>query len=656
MIGLTRYATIRVLREFHNEARPGDNLKLSHWKPAVPIEVHDRMDVDGADEQRADLDDPSVRRKDEFHAAKFNIMPAITQYTEEQYNTHLQAHGWTKHETDYLFSLCEEFGLRWIVIGDRYEYAPPPYQSGDGRSNAEAPLPTPRTTEELKARYYNISAKIWALTQPPSTMDEKEFDLYERMSKFDAAKESQRKSLAEKLYLRTLDEAEEEKLLLAELKRIVANEEKFLAQRRELYSRIEYPVSNGNTALYTSSSGLSQLLQSLLQADKSKKRRSLHGPGADPTNGSSPAPTNANRDATAETPTAGNKRSSIANAPVGPVIRQLSQEEEIRYAVTRHERLQPGPYFRGERNSRVIGSKAMAVREKITASMRELGIPLTLVMPTTKNCHKFEDLVSEIVTLVEVRRVKEKTESEFRVLEAQRRIRLGLPPQEEQEKPQETPGQEQDGDSLDVGVKAEVNGHIKMEPNTQDDEGADEEQIGQETAGEDGIEGDAEEEEERAEGNREEDEDRDPEEQDDDDEQDDEVNDTGAGAEAEVNEENSSDEEFEGLGDDQAEPEADAEREQEEEGEEQASEEDDDPEEEEEEEEVQGSDEDAPDEDASDNAEEEEVEDAEDAAQEDEPDAEPVARVKEVQAQAHKRSASVLSATSNRSERKRARK
>lgn len=30
--------------------------------------------------------------------------------------------GWTKEETDYLFSLVEEYDLRFVVISDRYDY------------------------------------------------------------------------------------------------------------------------------------------------------------------------------------------------------------------------------------------------------------------------------------------------------------------------------------------------------------------------------------------------------------------------------------------------------------------------------------------------------------------------------------------------------
>lgn len=42
---------------------------------------------------------------------------------------------WTKEETDLLFSLCEQFDLRFIVIADRF--------------------PSSRTVEELKDRYYS---------------------------------------------------------------------------------------------------------------------------------------------------------------------------------------------------------------------------------------------------------------------------------------------------------------------------------------------------------------------------------------------------------------------------------------------------------------------------------------------------------------------
>lgn len=53
---------------------------------------------------------------------------------------------WTKEETDELFELCARFDLRFIVIADK--------------------LPSSRTVEELKNRYYsgtsaNMFSCLW---------------------------------------------------------------------------------------------------------------------------------------------------------------------------------------------------------------------------------------------------------------------------------------------------------------------------------------------------------------------------------------------------------------------------------------------------------------------------------------------------------------
>lgn len=279
----------------------------------------------------------------EYPFAKYNVKPRVPRrYTDEEYNRHLKSDDWSRQETDYLMDLVEEYDLRWVVIADRYDFQPQPI---DAEANATALVPAKqyRTMEQMKARYYFIAASMLALEHPPSEMSEAEFDLHEKMMKFDPDRERARKELAALQLNRTADEVREEGILLEELKRITSNEQNFMTERRELYSRLEVPISVGNTTMYQSSQGLSQLLQTLLQADKSKKRRSILGPeaaapspaGQTPT---SNAPTSA-RDSRADTPShasAGpsSKKGSTAAAAKEPpqTVKTLTPAEEARYA------------------------------------------------------------------------------------------------------------------------------------------------------------------------------------------------------------------------------------------------------------------------------------------------------------------------------------
>jgi DNA methyltransferase 1-associated protein 1 len=300
------------------------------------------MEVD-----EAKVEGEAAKPEQEYAFAKYNVKPRVPRrYTDEEYNRHLKSDDWSRQETDYLMDLVEDYDLRWMVIADRYDFQPQPM---DAEANATALVPAKRyrTMEQMKARYYFIAASMLALEHPPSEMSEAEFDLHEKMMKFDPDRERARKELAALQLNRTADEVREEGILLEELKRITSNEQNFMTERRELYSRLEVPISVGNTTMYQSSQGLSQLLQTLLQADKSKKRRSILGPeaaapspaGQTPT---SNAPTSA-RDSRADTPShasAGpsSKKGSVAAAAAAAkeppqTVKTLTPAEEARYGV-----------------------------------------------------------------------------------------------------------------------------------------------------------------------------------------------------------------------------------------------------------------------------------------------------------------------------------
>ncbi|KAH3061959.1 swr complex subunit [Aspergillus fumigatus] len=419
---------------FTNNAR-SDGLVLRHWQrqsesaKAPALEGASEMEVD-----QVKAGGGAATPEKEYPFAKYNVKPRVPRrYTDEEYNRHLKSDDWSRQETDYLMDLVEEYDLRWVVIADRYDFQPQPI---DAEANATALVPAKqyRTMEQMKARYYFIAASMLALEHPPSEMSEAEFDLHEKMMKFDPDRERARKELAALQLNRTADEVREEGILLEELKRITSNEQNFMTERRELYSRLEVPISVGNTTMYQSSQGLSQLLQTLLQADKSKKRRSILGPeaaapspaGQTPT---SNAPTSA-RDSRADTPShasAGpsSKKGSTAAAAKEPpqTVKTLTPAEEARYGVQHHDRLVPGVQFRSDRAQKLTQAKSNVQSQKLATALAELEIPPRLLMPTERVCKEFEKLIHSVNLLLDARKVSEKIESEIRVLKAAREER-----------------------------------------------------------------------------------------------------------------------------------------------------------------------------------------------------------------------------------------
>jgi DNA methyltransferase 1-associated protein 1 len=107
-----------VWHSFTHPAR-NDNLHLNHWQ------------------RREDVN------KD-YEYAQFNKKINLVEFTDNEYETLINDIDpyWTKEETLYLWDLCKQFDLRFIVIYDKYD------------------TQYDRTVEELKDRYYSVSKKI----------------------------------------------------------------------------------------------------------------------------------------------------------------------------------------------------------------------------------------------------------------------------------------------------------------------------------------------------------------------------------------------------------------------------------------------------------------------------------------------------------------
>ncbi|KAL1881441.1 hypothetical protein VTK73DRAFT_3959 [Phialemonium thermophilum] len=455
------------LRPFRNSARGGDgkDLILRHWRrkadgveqalpPSTATEQSQSADgvapptgIDSA-EADEDLEDSTF--------AKFNVEVVVPQYNEDQYYSNLANGNWTKEETDYLLKLAKEFDLRWPIIWDRYDFVSKPQSAGapDGSDTAVIPAPKSRSMEDLKARYYEVAAKMMAVQKPAQYMTRPEFELYEMMANFNPSHEKSRKEFLMNAMARSKDEAREEESLLLEIKRILARTERFNEERRELYNRLDYPHTDQDISAYKTSSGLQTLFQNLMNIDKNKKRKSIMGgpENASPASaGPNGQPASATSDAarresiaaatangrdgqrgTPATPVEASSAAAAAAASGGPGAlkkkgsaaqverRKLSEQEEQIYGVSHHDRLSSGPTFRYEKINKLYSHKSGQQQLRITNVMNELDIPPRLVMPTAAVTAQFEVLWGAVTTLVDLRKLSDKLDTEIKLEEAKK--------------------------------------------------------------------------------------------------------------------------------------------------------------------------------------------------------------------------------------------
>uniref|UniRef100_A0A7S2S7D5 Myb-like domain-containing protein n=1 Tax=Rhizochromulina marina TaxID=1034831 RepID=A0A7S2S7D5_9STRA len=78
----------------------------------------------------------------DYPYARFNVRLSKLEYTDEEYELHLQDPSWTRSDTDKLVALCARYDLRWPVIADRYNQIPR------------------RSMEQLQHRYYTMAQKV----------------------------------------------------------------------------------------------------------------------------------------------------------------------------------------------------------------------------------------------------------------------------------------------------------------------------------------------------------------------------------------------------------------------------------------------------------------------------------------------------------------
>jgi DNA methyltransferase 1-associated protein 1 len=473
--------TCRTQQPFTNPAR-ADGLVLKHWRrkhtTAPPVQ-----EIEDAAMHEGDTTDTYLESCTDY--AKYDIKVDLPGFTDEEYDQYLRSDDWSREETDYLFEVVRDYSYRWAVIWDRYDYRPsqpiPETANNDEQALATMPFAPKkvRSLEDLKARFYNISAKLMKQRIPEVQMDADQYSTYEMLTKFDPVMERNRKMLAAALINRSMDEVKEEEFLLTELQRINMAANRLDAEREELRARLDAPPQNQQASAglqaFTSSQALQALFQQLFQQDRSKKRASGGGTG--------PGRLSLSANDMVHTPgsaqqqlSAANRRQSMAQGvqqTAQTPVKQLSPHQEHRFNVSTHERLTSGVTFGSDKLLKMRQAKSNVQTGKIAQMLSTLGVSDVVSIPTSKVGEVFEQLVSNVSRLLDVRKVREKEEGEVRVLAAMKERRDGGARLEVEETPD---GEgEEEGEEDDVNrnygddVEGEGDGEEEDNPDPDDD-------------------------------------------------------------------------------------------------------------------------------------------------------------------------------------------
>lgn len=333
-------------------------------------------------------------------------------YDDETYEKHLTHSEWTKEETDYLVDVYRECNGKWPVIVDHYSYSDTPT----------------RSMEDLKARFYSISASVLQQNTPITSMTAPEYSLFEMLQNFNPQQEAARKDLAEKHLNRRQDEVDEESALLAELQRIMMSQAAVDTEREELRRRLDYPHAN-NGYQYTTSQALTGLWQQMLTADRMRKNQRLRPTGNPTYDGFGATPTNARpRDSNAGLSEAGGNsqarrptRDSLLPAtPQSTLPVDLSAADMLRFGVVANQdKLPSGVTFVSDRLAKPRIAKSTIQTEKIAAILQHAGVPELIPIATAKVLSMFETVMMKVNGILDLRKLKEKDEQEMRVRDAE---------------------------------------------------------------------------------------------------------------------------------------------------------------------------------------------------------------------------------------------
>ncbi|KAI9227202.1 MAG: hypothetical protein DHS80DRAFT_24479 [Piptocephalis tieghemiana] len=281
----------------------------------------------------------------------------VVEYTDVEYES--LAPSWDLPETDYLFSLCKQYDLRWPIIWDRFDW----------------PGGVRRSIEDLKERYYYVARRVLrARDQPMDGMQ------------YDRRRDEERRQQVDRLFHQTLEEKEEEEALIGELKRFQSRRkhlEREQAQIRQVLQPRPLPPAISSVMPHSGSTS----------GSSSKKRKALKKEqAAVSVETATPTPSSVSTSSSAKAP---------KKATLSPVLKKDRLPAGV---VQRSARI---PIARGGQNTQI----------KVTACLRDLGVGLRPVMATAKVCQAYEQLQSGVLEMLDLKKLRDRLMQERRIAE-----------------------------------------------------------------------------------------------------------------------------------------------------------------------------------------------------------------------------------------------
>nr|XP_019007840.1 SWR1-complex protein 4 [Kwoniella pini CBS 10737]OCF46621.1 SWR1-complex protein 4 [Kwoniella pini CBS 10737] len=375
--------------------RPSLKSKRVHWEwtPFTPAARHAAPACLSHWARVTDADPAAIE-----YFGKFNLHgPSIMEYSQFEYDQHLNDPEWTPHETAYLFDLLKTYDLRFVVVADRYAYRG---QTGTGVEKR-------RSVEEIKDRYYTICRR---LVRTRTATDPQAQQQLIHTYAFDKAREIKRKQYASELFHLTAAEIAEEEALYVEIKRMEQNERRYRADRDDLMRTVmgldsglvEFDQSNVELIFGADKVRLIPLRTSLISPQNKKRKRAEEGEPLPPP----PPPPKLNpKDQVAFD--LAHCIYHIPPPPTNPHSSHLASKHPVHQPIHLRSTKIPLP----KQNASI----------RITELLNELGIGAgRLVMPTRSNIEMYDSLLQAAGALVEMKRQVDRVEQELRTVKAQK--------------------------------------------------------------------------------------------------------------------------------------------------------------------------------------------------------------------------------------------
>lgn len=402
-----RHVRSWVLRGFQNSARE-DDLRLYHWTPLTDPKLFLRGKAAVTSSMKSTPPQGwgwSVEGQSAFDVYA-QRKTKLLQFGADEYKRLLDVPDWTQEETVYLFNLCEQYDLRWVVIHDRYD-------TPNERSS--------RSLEDLKDRFYYCMRKLLRSKAVAGDMKAtNDLLLYE----YNKSSEVARKSHLERLYKRSKEVALEEEEAMLELQRRNALGEMILKEREDLIRQqhlCSLEALASNETLIPHSSGATQGsggsnetdvkqpkssgTKGLKSGTKKRKEKGEDGTlnkklsNASASSLKRVALSNSALSLVEETGDAADAVASLICAGVTATVTPASHRRTSMCVSTRSSRLS------------VLPVRSV---QKINALLLHYGLPASTVpiMPTAATCKAMETLRQEMLALLDVRKQCEKIDSE----------------------------------------------------------------------------------------------------------------------------------------------------------------------------------------------------------------------------------------------------